>query len=161
MGHSRRAGRETRKVLLVLRWTIYRHILQHNPEAEDFVLHRQLDCALRGHILSVGTGLLPARWLQGENFTVHHDPPVPNYVLLAHLRNHSVDVAVIAAARQVPIVHHVAGCPMCGRYHHHHKHTLQVNNCINIILKLFFFRLVQILTDKYFEMIFFVKKVFI
>lgn len=32
MGHPRRAGRETRKVLLVLRRTVHRHILQHNPE---------------------------------------------------------------------------------------------------------------------------------
>lgn len=141
MGHSRRAGRETREVLLVLRRTVHRHILQHNPKTEDAVLHRQPDRALRGHILPVGVGVLPARRLQGENFTVHHDPPVPDHVLLAHLRDHTVDVAVVAAARQIPVVHHAAGRPVRGRHHHHHKYTLQVRQLYehNNVLQLFFY----------------------
>jgi len=143
MGHSRGACGETREVLLMLRRTLHRHILQHNPAAEDAVLHRQPDRALCGHILPVGVGVLPARRLQGENFTVHHDPPVPDHVFFAHLRDHTVDVAVVAPARQVPVVHHVAGRPVRGRHHHHHKHSLQVRRLHyehnNIMLKLVFF----------------------
>jgi len=134
MGHSRRAGGETRKVLLVLRGTLHRHILQHNSEAEDPVLHRQPYRALRGHILSVSAGVLLARRFQGEDFTVHHDPPVPNHVFLAHIRNHSVDVAVATAARKIPVVHYAFGRLVRGRHHNHHKYTLQVSRHEYIII---------------------------
>lgn len=60
VGHSRRTGRETREVLSLLPGTLRGHILQHNPEAKNAVLHRQPDRALRGHILSVGAGVLSA-----------------------------------------------------------------------------------------------------
>lgn len=127
MGHSRCAGRETRKVLLLLRRTLHRHILQYNSEAEDSVLHRQLDCALRGYILPVSASVLFTRRFQGEDFTVHHDPPLPNHVFLAHIRNHSVDVAVVATAWQIPIIHYAFSCFVRSRNHNHHQYTLQVS----------------------------------
>lgn len=127
MGHSWGAGREAREILSVLRGTVRRHLLQHNAAAEDVVLHRQSDRALRGHIVPVGAGVLPASRLQGENIVVHHHPPVADHVLPAHLGNHTVHVAVSAAARQVPAVHHVVGGPVRSRHHRYHKHTLPVS----------------------------------
>jgi len=127
MGHSRCAGRETRKVLFLLRRTLHRHIFQYNSEAENSVLHRQPDCALCGYILPVSASVLFARRFQGEDFAVHHDPPLPNHVFLAHIRNHSVDVAVVATAWQIPIVHYAFGSFVCGRNHNHHQYTLQVS----------------------------------
>lgn len=127
MGHSWRASRETRKVLLVLRRTLHRHILQYNSEAKNSILHRQPDCTLRGYILPVSASVLFARRFQGEDFTMHHDPPLSNHVFLAHIRNHSVDVAVITTAWQIPIVHYAFSRFVRGRNHNHHQYTLQVS----------------------------------
>lgn len=79
---------------------------------------------MRGHIVPIRTGVLPTGRFQRENLAVHHDPPVPDHVLPAHLRNHTVHVPVVAAARQVPVVHYAASCSVRGRHHHHHKYTL-------------------------------------
>lgn len=134
MGHPRRAGRETREVLFVLRGTVHRHILQHHAAPPDAVLHRQPDRALRGHILPVRARVLPAGRLQGEDLAVHHHTAVADHVLPAHIRDHTVHVAVAAAARQVPVVHHVASSPVRGRHHHYHQYTLSVSNpTINIV----------------------------
>lgn len=127
MGHPGRASRETREVLSLLPGTLRRHILQHNPETPDVVLHGQSDRAVRGHILPVGAGVLPASRLQREDLAVHHHPPVADHVLPAHIGNHTVHVAVVTAAWQVPAVHYVAGGPVRGRHHHHYKHTLPVS----------------------------------
>lgn len=127
MGHSRRAGRETREVLSLLPGTLRGYIFQHNPEEKNAVLHRQPDRAVCGHILSVGAGVLSAGRFQGENLFVHNDPPVPDHVFLADIGNHTVYVAIVAAAWQVPLVHHVVGSPVRGGHHYHHKHTLSVS----------------------------------
>lgn len=128
MGHSQRPGRETRKVLSVLRRTVRGHILQHYPEAANVVLHRQPDRAVRGHILPVRSGVLPAGRLQGENLAVHHHSPVPDHVLLAHIGNHTVHVAVASAARKVPAVYHVACGALRGGHYYHHKYSLSVRS---------------------------------
>lgn len=120
MGYSRRAGRETREVLSVLLRTVRGHIFQHNAAAEDAVLHRQPDRAVRGHIVPVGAGVLSAGRLQGEDFALHHHTSVADHVFPAHIGDHTVHVAVAAVARQIPVVHHAAGGPVRGRHHHHH-----------------------------------------
>lgn len=127
MGHSRGAGREAREILSVLLGTVRRHLFQHNAAAQDVVLHRQSDRALRGHIIPIGARVLLARRLKGENIIVHHHSPVADHVLSAHLGNHTVHLAVSAAARQVPVVHHVVGGPVRSRHHRHHKHSLPVS----------------------------------
>lgn len=129
MGHLGRAGREAREVLSLLPGTVCGHIFQHNPETPDVVLHRQPDRALRGHIVSVGTGVLSAGRFQGEDFVMHYHSPVADHVLSAHIGNHTIHVAVITAVGQVLIVHHVAGGLVRSRHHHHHKHTLPVRGC--------------------------------
>lgn len=120
MGHTRRPGRATREILLVLRRAVHRHILQHHVAPADAVLHGEPDRAVRGHIVPVGARVLPAGRLQGEDFAVHHHTAVPDHVLPAHIRDHPVHVAVAAAARQVPAVHHAAGRALRGRHHNHH-----------------------------------------
>lgn len=143
MGYSQRARGKTRKVLSLLHGTVRRYILQHNPATEDPVLHGQPDRALRGHLLPVGARFLSASGFQGENLVVHHHPPVADHVLLAHIRNHTVHVAVATVARQVPAVHHVAGSPLRGRHHHHHQHPLPVihKNALECNIFFFFFLL--------------------
>lgn len=126
MGHSQRAGRKARKVLSMLCWTVRGHILQHYPETANVVLHRQPDCALRRHILPVGAGVLPAGRFQGENLTLHHHSSVSDYVLLAHIGNHTIHITVASATRKIPVVHHVAGSPVRGRHYYHHKYSLSV-----------------------------------
>jgi len=58
---------------------------------------------------------------------VYHHPFVPDHVLSAHFGDHTIHVIVVAAPRQVPVVHHVTGGVVRGRNNNHHQYTLQVN----------------------------------
>jgi len=95
-----------------------RYFLQHHAEAQDAVLHCEPDRALRGYFLPIGAGLLPASRLGREGGPVHFHPAVADHVLLAHLRDHSVDVTGAAAAGKISPLHHGDGRSV-GRHHHH------------------------------------------
>lgn len=50
---------------------MFRHLLQHNTATQDPLLHGQPHHTLRGHLLPVSVGLLPARRLRRKDCALH------------------------------------------------------------------------------------------
>lgn len=103
----------------------FRYFLQHHPEAEDPFLHGELDRAVRRHFLFVGSGVLSAGRLWGEDRPQHLDPFVPDHVFLAHIRDYTIDLTGPAPARQIFAIHHASGRPQRRHHHNHIERTLQ------------------------------------
>lgn len=126
MGHHGRAGGQAREVLRVLRGTVPGHILQHHAQAEDAVLHGQPDHTVRGHIVPVRVGVLPAVRVRREGVAVHIHTAVAHRVLPAAGRDHTAHVAHRAAARQIPAVHHGPGHAVRVRHRRRIERQFQV-----------------------------------
>lgn len=109
MGHHGRAGRQTRKVLRLLRGTVPGHILQHHASKENAVLHGQLDHTVRGHIVLVRVGVLPAVGVRRKGIALHIDIAFAHRVLPVAGRDYTAHVAHRALAGQIPTLHHGPG----------------------------------------------------
>lgn len=109
MGHHGRAGCETRKVLRLLRRTVPGHIFQHHSPEEDAFLHGEPDHTVRGYIVPVCAGVLPAIRVRREGVALYIDTALAHCVLPATSRDHTAHVAHSAATGQIPIIYHGTG----------------------------------------------------
>jgi len=109
MGYNGCAGREARKVLRLLRRTVPGHILQHHAQEENAVLHGQPDHTVRGHIVPVCAGVLPAIRVRRESITLHIDTAFAHRVLPAAGRDHTAHVTDRALAGKIPSIYHGPG----------------------------------------------------
>lgn len=116
VGHHKSACREERGVLHMLRGALSRHRVQHHPAPQDPLLHGESDNTVRGHILSVGVGILPAERQRREGLPVNLDTPLVDGVLPAAGRDNTAHVADGAAPGQVPAVHDGDGDRVGGRH---------------------------------------------
>lgn len=126
MGHHGRAGGQAREVLRVLRGTVPGHILQHHAQAEDAVLHGEPDHTVRGHIVPVRTGVLPAVRVWREGVPVHIHPALAHRVLPTPGRDHPAHVAHRAPARQISPIHNGPGHVVRVRHRGRAERKLQV-----------------------------------
>ena len=85
----------------------FRYLLQHNIAAEDSLLHRQPDRALRWHILLISTGLLLASRFRREDRVKHIHFALPNHVFPSYFRNYTVYVASTSVAWKISFIHDV------------------------------------------------------
>ena len=79
---------------------------------------------MRGHLVPVGAGLLPAGRFRRESRPVHIHPTLADHVLPTHLRNHSVDVTGRAPPGQVSIIYYVSSWPLRPHNHRRTQHAL-------------------------------------
>lgn len=100
----------------MLRGTLSRHRVQHHPAPQDPLLHGESDNTVRGHILPIGAGILPAERQRREGLSVNLDTPFVDGVLPAAGRDNTAHVADGAAPGQVPAVHDGDGDRIGGRH---------------------------------------------
>lgn len=105
VGHHSRACSAQRKVLLVLRGAVPGHHVFLNVATQNALLHGEPDNPLRGHLVPLGAGVLPAERQWRKGIALHLDSALADCVLFAAGGDHPSDVANSAAARQVPAVH--------------------------------------------------------
>lgn len=117
MGHHACAGGAEREVLQLLRGAVSGHSVQPDAPPEDALLHGQPDHTLRGHLVPVRSGLLPAQRLWREDLALHQHPALAYRVLPPAGRDHSAHVADGAAAGKVSALHHDAGHALCRGHH--------------------------------------------
>lgn len=79
---------------------------------------------MRGHFVLVRARLLPSGRFRREGGAVHQHSPVADHVLLADIRNYTVDIAGGAAAGQVPAVYDVPGRAVGAHHHRYTEHAL-------------------------------------
>ena len=70
----------------------FRYILQHNPPPKDPLLHGKPNSPLRGDLLPISASVLPPGRLGRKDRFMHLNPPVPDNVLLANIRDHPINV---------------------------------------------------------------------
>lgn len=116
VGHPKSACRKERGVLHMLRGALSRHRVQHHPAPQDPLLHGESDNTVRGHILPVGSGILPAERQRREGLPVDLDTPLVDGVLPAAGRDNTAHVVDGAAPGQVPAVHDGDGDRVGGRH---------------------------------------------
>lgn len=100
----------------MLRGALPRHRVQHHPTPQDPLLHGEPDNTVRGHILSVGAGVLPAKRQRREGLPVDLDTPLVDGVFSAVGRDNTAHVADGAAVGQVPALHDGTGDAVGGRH---------------------------------------------
>ncbi|GBM23848.1 hypothetical protein AVEN_167554-1 [Araneus ventricosus] len=114
MGHHGRPRHPQREVLLVLHGALSRHHLQHDPETEAALLHRQPHHPLCGHLRSVRRRLLSPLGERREGQPVHLHPAVPDVLFPRVGGDCSVDLPSHAPFGEVSPLHHDPGHPECG-----------------------------------------------
>ena len=79
---------------------------------------------MRRNFLSVSSRLLPTRRFWRKSCSLHQHFTITDHVLLADIRNHTVDFSRFAIAGQIFALHHDTGGAECRRHHWHIEHTL-------------------------------------
>jgi len=100
----------------MLRGALPRHRVQHHPAPQDPLLHGESDNTVRGHILPVGAGVLPAERQRREGLAVYLDITIVDGVLPAAGRDNTAHVVDGAASGQVPALHDGAGDAVGGHH---------------------------------------------
>ena len=104
-------------VVLTLLFVCCRYLFQHNTSSTDVVLHGEPDSANSWNFLPVNPRLLPAGGLGRESGFLYFNPSVPNNVLPADIRNHTVDLPGSPTFRQISPLHNVPRRTLCPRHH--------------------------------------------
>ena len=96
----------------MLRGALPRYRVQYHPTPQDPLLHGEPNRTVRGHIFSLGAGVLPAERQRRESLAVDLDSAVVDGVLPIVGRDHTAHVVNGTVARQVPVVHDGTGHPV-------------------------------------------------
>lgn len=100
----------------MLRGALPRHRVQHHSAPQDPLLHGESDNTVRGHILPVGAGVLPAERQRREGLAVYLDTTIVDGVLPAAGRDNTAHVVDGATSGQVPALHDGAGDAVGGHH---------------------------------------------